>query len=72
MATNLRPCWTWNGPTPWLREPHCVFYLGNDSTASPNGAIVDAIQRAVNDNKCGVISVSFGLCGGDATFYTKP
>ena len=46
------------------------FYLGDDSTASANGSIVDAIQRAVNDNTCGVISVSFGLCGGNASFYT--
>ncbi len=47
-----------------------VFYLGDDNTASANGAIVDGIQRAVNDNTCSVISVSFGLCGGDMIFYT--
>ena len=46
------------------------FYLGNGNTSSANGPIVDGIQKAVKDNTCGVISVSFGLCGGDSTFYT--
>jgi subtilase family serine protease len=45
------------------------FYLGNDATASPNGPIVDAVARAVSDNACGVISVSFALCGGSAAFF---
>jgi len=46
------------------------FYLGNDATASPNGSIIDSIQRAVNDNACGVISVSFAMCGASSSFYT--
>jgi subtilase family serine protease len=46
------------------------FYLGNAATSSPNGPIVDAIQRAVNDNLCQVISVSFGVCGAPASFFT--
>ncbi|HEY2108124.1 MAG TPA: S53 family peptidase, partial [Candidatus Binataceae bacterium] len=45
------------------------FYLGNGATASPNGSVVDAIARAVSDNACGVISVSFSLCGGSAAFF---
>ncbi len=45
------------------------FYLGNDATASPNGSIVDAIARAVSDNACGAISVSFSLCGSSAAFF---
>ncbi len=45
------------------------FYLGNPLAETPNGPLVDAISKAVTDNVCGVISVSFGLCGGDATFY---
>jgi subtilase family serine protease len=45
------------------------FYLGNDNDASPNGSIVDAIQKAVNEDRCGTISVSFGLCGFAASFY---
>ena len=46
------------------------FYLANRLAMTPNGPLVDAISKAVTDNACGVISVSFGLCGGDATFYT--
>jgi pseudomonalisin len=46
------------------------FYLGDNSNSSSNGAIVDSIQAAVNDNLCGVISVSFSLCGGSAAFFT--
>jgi pseudomonalisin len=46
------------------------FYLGNDNTSSPNGAVVDSIQAAVNDNLCGAISVSFVMCGGSPAFYT--
>ncbi len=47
------------------------FYLGNGNTSSSgNGPIIDSIQRAVNDNTCGTISVSFGLCGGDKIFFT--
>ena len=45
------------------------FYLGNGAKSSTNGPIVDAIQRAVNDNLCQVISVSFGLCGESSSFF---
>ena len=46
------------------------YYLGNGPT-SVNGPIVDSIQTAVNDNLCGVISVSFSLCGASSTFFTN-
>ncbi len=46
------------------------YYLGDDLNSSPKGSIVDAIERAVDDNLCGVISVSFSLCGGSMAFYT--
>ena len=45
------------------------FYLGNGAKSSTSGPIVDAIQRAVNDNACQVISVSFGLCGESSSFF---
>ncbi len=45
------------------------FYLGNAATAAVD-PISDAIQRAVNDNKCSVINVSFGFCGKADTFFT--
>ena len=31
----------------------------------------DAITRAVTDNACGVISISYGYCGQPASFYTE-
>jgi subtilase family serine protease len=43
------------------------YYNGNPNAAND---IVDQIGQAVTDNVCGVISVSFGLCGGSASFYT--
>ncbi len=45
------------------------FYLGDDSN-SVNGSIPDGIQKAVSDNTCSVISVSFGLCGYTSSFFT--
>lgn len=42
------------------------LYLGGGS----NG-LVNAIVAAVNENKCGVISISFGFCGGTTALYTK-
>jgi len=46
------------------------FYVGN-SSAPVIAPIVDEISQAVNDNACGVISVSFGLCGLAKSFYTN-
>jgi subtilase family serine protease len=50
--------------------PDTRYYLGDDNN-NVNGAIVDAIQSAVDEKLCGVISVSFGLCGASAGFYTS-
>jgi hypothetical protein len=33
-------------------------------------AVIDAILKAVTDNTCDVISVSFGLCGLPASYFT--
>ena len=46
------------------------FYLGNDATASANGSLVDAIQRAVKDNACSVVSLSFSNCSTTQSFFT--
>ncbi|HTR63025.1 MAG TPA: S53 family peptidase, partial [Candidatus Binataceae bacterium] len=46
------------------------YFLGNGSTAV-DGAIVDALQAAVNDGACPVITVSFALCGGGSSYYTS-
>ncbi|MGA2409116.1 MAG: protease pro-enzyme activation domain-containing protein, partial [Candidatus Binataceae bacterium] len=43
------------------------FYLGSDT----DQGLVDAISHAVSDNKCAVISISFGFCDSDSTFYTE-
>jgi subtilase family serine protease len=45
------------------------FYEGNVAAPAID-PIVDAISAAVNDNQCGVISVSFIECGGSRSFYT--
>ena len=43
--------------------PHAPIsvYMGN---------LTDAINRAVTDNQCGAISISYGFCGGSSSFYT--
>jgi kumamolisin len=42
-----------------------TLYLGKGANA-----LVDTISRAVSDNACGVISVSFEFCGQGPSFYT--
>jgi subtilase family serine protease len=34
-------------------------------------SLFDAIAKAVNDNACGTISISYGFCGGSSSFYTS-
>lgn len=46
------------------------YYVGN-SSAAVIAPIVDQINAAVTDNQCGVINVSFSLCGNTKTFFTK-
>jgi hypothetical protein len=35
-----------------------------------DGSLTNAIQRAVTDNTCGAISVSYSFCGASSSFYT--
>jgi kumamolisin len=44
-------------------------YIGNPATA-PIDPLVSALRKAVTDNKCGAISVSYGFCGASAAFFT--
>jgi subtilase family serine protease len=44
-------------------------YIGN-SSGSTLGALPDAIQKAVDDDACSSISISYGFCGGASSFYT--
>ena len=46
------------------------YFYGSNASSSFGLAIIDALQAAVNDNTCSVISISFGICGGSASFYT--
>ncbi len=46
------------------------LYVGNDRTALVD-PIVDALEAAVNENKCKVISISFGFCGVQDSAYTE-
>lgn len=45
------------------------FYVGDPAHAIID-PIVDALGRAVSDNACSVISVSFGICGPLPSFFT--
>jgi len=44
-------------------------YIGNQADTTTGLGIVDAMQKAVVDNICGAISISFSICGGAAKFY---
>lgn len=44
-------------------------YIGNPATAAID-PLVDAMRKAVADNTCGAISVSYGYCGASASFFT--
>jgi subtilase family serine protease len=46
------------------------YFLGNESS-SANGGIVEALNAAVTDGSCAVISISFSLCGVPGEFYTS-
>jgi subtilase family serine protease len=48
-------------------------YIGNNGAITEPLApgIVDALTRAVSDNACSVISISYTLCGGSSSFYTS-
>jgi kumamolisin len=49
-----------------------VAYIGNEFVAASEGsdAIIDALARAVSDNSCAVISISFSFCGEPASLFT--
>jgi len=48
------------------------FNLGNDATASPNGPNPPCdFARALSDDACGMISVSFTLCGSSPAFFLE-
>jgi subtilase family serine protease len=46
------------------------FYMGDPAHAVID-PVVDALGRAVSDNACAVISVSFGICGALPSFFTN-
>jgi subtilase family serine protease len=46
------------------------YFLGDEKN-STNGSVVDALHAAVIDGACGVISISFSLCGSAGGFFTS-
>ncbi len=46
------------------------FYLGNEANFQVD-PISDAIAAAVSEDRCPVISISFGFCGYSNSFYTE-
>ena len=46
------------------------LYVGDDATAHTD-ALVDAIQGALDENQCKVISISFGFCGTSDSLFTE-
>jgi subtilase family serine protease len=53
-----------------------VAYIGDpdpsdNSLGNEDGGVVDALSRAVSDDTCGAISISFAFCGEPDSFYTS-
>jgi subtilase family serine protease len=48
-------------------------YVGDDNSpfVSANGALYDAAARAVSDDSCGSISISYALCGLSSSDFTN-
>ncbi|MHB8380808.1 MAG: S53 family peptidase [Candidatus Binataceae bacterium] len=46
-------------------------YIGDDLVAQSGNGVLDAAARAVSDNICGAISVSFSFCGVPSAFYAS-
>ena len=44
-------------------------YIGNQGNTTSGLGILDAMQTAVIDDRCGAISISFSICGGSPRFY---
>lgn len=48
-----------------------IAYVGNFNSGSAATMFADVIAKAVSDNKCGSIDISYGLCGQSSTYYTQ-
>jgi subtilase family serine protease len=46
-------------------------YIGDDATSTSGSGLIDAGIRAVSDNTCGAIGISFSFCGGSKKFYSQ-
>ncbi len=45
-------------------------YIGDDATTNDAG-LLDAAARAITDDTCGAISLSFSVCGAAPSFFTE-
>ncbi len=48
-----------------------ILYVANPNSFTYEQNLQDAIGAAVNQNKCGVINISYDDCGQPASFYTS-
>jgi subtilase family serine protease len=46
-----------------------VNYIGDDSNSNTGLGFLDAALRAIVEDRCGTISISFGVCGANAAFF---
>jgi subtilase family serine protease len=47
------------------------YYMGNSATSPDQNDLLDAINGAVSDNACPVISISYSFCGYPPNFYSS-
>jgi subtilase family serine protease len=49
-----------------------VNYIGDNQHASATGlGFLDAAYKAIDQNRCGTISISYGICGASASFVKE-
>ena len=48
-----------------------VNYVGDDSNSSTGVGFLDAALVAIDQDRCGTISISYGICGANATFFQE-
>jgi subtilase family serine protease len=48
-----------------------INYVGDDNNSSTGLGFLDAAFDAIAQNRCGTISISYGICGANAAFFKE-
>jgi subtilase family serine protease len=48
-----------------------INYVGDDSNSSTGLGFLDAALTAIDQDRCGTVSISYGICGASAAFFRE-